>query len=95
MIKALPFANALAVVTMGIHVLGAVFALTAPGAYVALLANWMFLDPSGLAAGGPGLTLAGFVVGLVTTVVVVWVIGLALAALYNVFAGATEARAAR
>ncbi|MHB0858997.1 MAG: DUF5676 family membrane protein [Anaerolineae bacterium] len=89
MLRVLPFANALALVTAGCHALGALFAWIAPGAYLGLWERWMLLDLTGITVGGAGLTFGGFIIGLITAALLGWLIGLALAALYNAFAGAT------
>lgn len=90
MIRVIPFANALALVTVAMHVLGALFALLAPGSYLALLGSWLLLDLSSLGAGGVAFTLAGFVVGLATAALAGWLFGLVLAALYNLLSGEGE-----
>jgi hypothetical protein len=93
MVQVLPFANALALLVAAVHALGAFFALAAPGLYLTLLETWFPVDLSPLAAGGVGLTFAGFLFGLLTATAAGWLIGLALAALYNALAAAREARA--
>jgi ABC-type multidrug transport system permease subunit len=95
MLRVLPLANALALVTAGVHTLGALFAWIAPGAYRALWERWMLLDLAAVPAGGAGLTLGGFIVGLVTAALLGWLIGLVLAILYNVFAGTSDRASAR
>lgn len=95
MIRVVPFATALAVVSSVCYVLGAVVALIAPGLLLALYQAWAFLDLSQFTPGGVFLTLPMFIVGLLTVIVVTWVFGAAWAALYNVLLGWTgEARTA-
>ncbi len=86
MIKVLPFANALAVVFAVFHTLGALLAMAAPGLFASLVQSWFLLDLSQVAV---VLTLPLFLLGVVTAAIAGWLIGLVLAALYNVFAGVT------
>lgn len=95
MLRVLPFANALALVTAGFHALGALFAWIAPAAYLGLWERWMLLDLSTVTVGGAGLTLGGFIIGLITAALLGWLIGLVLAALYNAFSGTTGRADAR
>lgn len=88
MIKPVPFANALAIVAAVCYALGMLLALIAPGVYLALLQTWVFLDLARIAP--VSMTVTGFIVGLVTGAVGFWIIGWAIAALYNMLSEARE-----
>lgn len=91
--RTIPFASALTIVVLAVHVLGGLLAAISPGAYLGLLGSWVFMDLSGLATGGVLLTGSSILVGLVTVAVVTWLFGAALALLYNALAGEREVRA--
>ncbi|MHB0869066.1 MAG: hypothetical protein ACYC66_01400 [Chloroflexota bacterium] len=91
--KAIPLANALTIVVLAVHVLGGLLAAMSPGAYLSLIGSWMFVDFSGLAAGGVLMTLPSILLGIATVAVGSWLFGAALALLYNALAGEREVRA--
>jgi hypothetical protein len=93
MIKAIPFATALAAASAVFYVLCALLVLLAPGLSLALFQTWVHgLDVSILATSAPLVTPLGFVVGLVTFTVIAWLFGAGWAALYNTLAATREAR---
>jgi len=91
MIRAFPFATALAAIAALCYLLGMLLAVAAPAIFLALMQAWLLLDVTRL--GGPLVTLPLFIVGLVTVTVGSWLFGWAWAALYNALAAAQEARA--
>lgn len=95
MLKLVPaaFANALAATSAICMIVGAAVAALLPGLYLALLQDWLMIALAGPSAGGVVVTLSGFVIGLVTLVIVVWLFGFVLAILFNAFgAGGPERR---
>lgn len=90
MIKTVPFANALTIVVLAVHILGGLLAAVSPGSYLSLLGSWLFMDPSGLATGGVVSTLPSLAVGVLTVAVATWLSGAALALLYDALAGERE-----
>lgn len=92
-VRTVPFANALTIVVLAVHLLGAVAAATSPGAYLGLLGSWVFLDLTGLAVGGVVLTASSLLLSIVTVAIVTWLFGAALALVYNALTGEREVRA--
>ena len=90
MLRIVPFATALAAISAVCYLIGVVIALAVPGAFMALMQVWFLLN---LASLGVLVTVLGFIVGLVTVAAAFWVIGAALAALYNLLSQAEVARA--
>ena len=82
MLRVMPFANAFAAVSGICYFIGGLIAMAAPGLYLALLQSWFML---GFAAAGTVtmVTLGGFILGLITSVIAGWLMGAALAAIYN------------
>ncbi len=85
-IRRVPFANALALVSVGAYLLCLFLAAAAPNLFAAILESWFHGTVPGVGS-GVRVTGGGVLLGFLTVAISAWVVGLALAAAYNRLGG--------